>query len=1046
MKKFLKIFFISLGSLVLLLAIVIGVALWIIFTPDRLTPIVRNQAEKFITCPTEIGSVELTFFSTFPGFGIKIDNVALINPIDEANCDTLLQAEQVKANINISALIKNNELILDNIRLSNGSAYAFINSKGEANFDILPQDTTVQDTTAFILPFDQIDVNSIELDNINITYADNLSGIQAEINNFSAKIAASLASMEAIKATLDISPTDIFFIDKETYMEAEVLHFSGKIKGDMQGENINLDISLLPFGLSFCYDGESYLQDMQTQISLQANANLSDFSANIKNLSASFNTLPLNINGSVALDTTNNNITTNLTYDIDSWKIGDLISMIPPSFSSYVEGIEADGILSSNGKITGIYNDSIMPLVDLNLALQNANVYYPELLPLAVNDINGDLNVYTDLTNDDISYVRINNLNAKTRNSTIGTKGTVDHLLSDMYIRLTTNVDLNLSDFKDMVPEDMKVDMAGKLKGDIKTDFSLSQLENLALDKIKASGSFALNSLNVQYDSISLQADRSNINIQLPNSHPSTKNTGFAAVSINSNSLQASMIDGFDASLQNILVGLETSDVRDTANIPGILVRLTAQKVDASLDTMAISIANPIARVSVSPQRRNAEKPRFSVSIKSDELAGNMGEDLKALIDKMDINASVTYNSKEEDIFLKWMPRGKADINNAHITMSSLSYPVEIPAVKMDFNPKELNMEETSLKLGDSDFKLSGKLENIVGYFRGEDFLTGEFVLDSKHTNIDQIMILTSGIGYEEEELMPQENDEEVLSGPYMVPRAMEIMLHTNIKEGTVLDNSIKNIKGDVLVRDGLLFMNDLQFQTKGADMQLTAMYRTPRRNHLYLGLDFHMLNMEIKELLGMVPDLDTIVPMLRSFDGRGEFHIIAELNLDSLYNPKMSQALGAMYINAQDLVLMDGETFSEIARMLRFNKKSENRVDSLSVELTLFRDEIDVYPFMLVMDKYKVIVGGRHNTDMSFDYNITLFESPLPFRASVAVRGTLDDMDFKLTKGKYVDLYRPVRREVMQQNKLNFMEIIKEALLKQVKRSREEEEAANEQ
>ena len=59
MKKALKIFGITLGSIILLLAIVIGSALWVVFTPERLTPIVRNVASEYVKCDHHIGKVVL---------------------------------------------------------------------------------------------------------------------------------------------------------------------------------------------------------------------------------------------------------------------------------------------------------------------------------------------------------------------------------------------------------------------------------------------------------------------------------------------------------------------------------------------------------------------------------------------------------------------------------------------------------------------------------------------------------------------------------------------------------------------------------------------------------------------------------------------------------------------------------------------------------------------------------------------------------------------------------------------------------------------------
>ena len=66
MKRVWKIIGITLGSLLGVVLLVISVALWLVFTPKRLTPIVRQVADKIITAEHEVGQVELTFFSTFP--------------------------------------------------------------------------------------------------------------------------------------------------------------------------------------------------------------------------------------------------------------------------------------------------------------------------------------------------------------------------------------------------------------------------------------------------------------------------------------------------------------------------------------------------------------------------------------------------------------------------------------------------------------------------------------------------------------------------------------------------------------------------------------------------------------------------------------------------------------------------------------------------------------------------------------------------------------------------------------------------------------------
>jgi len=259
-------------------------------------------------------------------------------------------------------------------------------------------------------------------------------------------------------------------------------------------------------------------------------------------------------------------------------------------------------------------------------------------------------------------------------------------------------------------------------------------------------------------------------------------------------------------------------------------------------------------------------------------------------------------------------------------------------------------------------------------------------------------------------------------------------MLNANIKLATIGVDTATNIKGAVQVHDGILLLDGLTFDTPAARMQLTAMYRTPRKNHLYLGIDYHMMDVEISELLTMIPDIDSLMPMLKSFGGRGEFHIAAETYLDSLYNIKKSTLRGAASIQGNNLVLMDGQTFSEIAKTLRFNKKTQNKVDSLSAEFTIFRNEIDVYPFLIVMDKYKAVIAGRHNFDMTFDYHVSVIDCPLPIKLGVDIKGNVDNLSYKLVKCRYAEYFRPTSRHEVESKQLELRQMIRQTLAEKMK------------
>lgn len=263
-----------------------------------------------------------------------------------------------------------------------------------------------------------------------------------------------------------------------------------------------------------------------------------------------------------------------------------------------------------------------------------------------------------------------------------------------------------------------------------------------------------------------------------------------------------------------------------------------------------------------------------------------------------------------------------------------------------------------------------------------------------------------------------------------MVPGKIDLTLNTDIAQATAFGNDIKKVGGEVTIKDGVLVVRQLGFTSDAARMQLTAMYKSPRRNHLYAGIDFHLLDIEIDKLIKMVPQIDSVVPMLKSFAGQAEFHLAAETYLNSKYELKKSTLLGAAAIEGRDLVVLDSETFDKIASLLNFKKSQENKIDSLVVDMTVFRNEVDIYPFVVGMDKYQLILSGRHNLDMSFDYHIDCIS---PIRLGLDIKGTFDDLKFGLTPTRYKNLFVPERRNDIQERTLKLMDLINTSLKEKV-------------
>lgn len=112
--------------------------------------------------------------------------------------------------------------------------------------------------------------------------------------------------------------------------------------------------------------------------------------------------------------------------------------------------------------------------------------------------------------------------------------------------------------------------------------------------------------------------------------------------------------------------------------------------------------------------------------------------------------------------------------------------------------------------------------------------------------------------------------------------------------------------------------------------------------------------------------------------------------------------------------------------------------IDSVSVDFLIKNGVIEIFPFMIEMDRYKVAVGGEHHIDMTFKYHVSLLKSPIPFRAGVDISGSLEKMKFRITKAKYKDIFIPSRRAKVDSTQLNLRKQIRQ-LLQSVKQAADE-------
>lgn len=1036
MKKTLKIVLISLASLILVIAIAVSIALFSIFSPSKLAKIVNNQADKFLTCEFHIDKVGLTFFKTFPKIGLDLENVVLKSPQNTKVSDTLLYVKDCVAALNIRELIKNQHVEINDFSLNEGLANLYIDKTGKNNFNVVrtdPNDTSSLNYT--------IDLQKVKTKDLDIRFLNEQSKLKANIKQLDLTVKGTFAEQN-IDGKLEANAKSLLFV----MADSTKINLSGQnLEASYDGSftNFNLingevDVSLKD-ALLFL-DTSLYVNKLNASFYSKLRADFDAQRYDLKETVVKVDGHSLLVNGLVQQDTTHHGLYTDLQYETDEWNILDILPIIPEAvIGNTLDDITIEGKMQIQGSVKGIYSPSHFPVVTSDIVWKNG-AFAMKGLPLDFEKVNGRFDLDLDLNNQ--SDLTVKTLSATTRKrNQLTVSGTVKNLFGKMLCDIIANGNLHITDFKDFLPE-IFTQYDGKANVNVQTQLSYDPETTFSVDNIsKAVVNGQFKDLKLLYDdTMSVYSPDLQVDLTFPVTEKPYKINEWLNAKVKTSELLIRNIRSHARKEiwgSSIQLDAYTNNLLDSTVELKFATTYQLKQLNMWADTISAQLFQPqgVFVLNNMNQMRldyNGNDVRFYVSNSRQSTISSMGDLIDFTTDKINLQAEIDYKEYEEHPLLQWSPVVKLQTTNAKAVIRDVAHAIELPTLNIDFNPKKCVLKKANLKFGQSDINLTGTITGIEPYLQNKGLLKGNLELVANYLNLNELMAFVDGFGAPDTLLEQAEQlADNKEATPFIVPFGVDVNMNTTIKKALYEEAEFRNIAGRVYVKDGVLVLEEMGLTNDAARMQLTAMYRTPRMNHLFLGFDFHLLDIKIDKLIDMIPEVDTILPMLKAFSGNAEFHFAAETYLKSNYDIKYSTLRGAAAINGHDLVVLDNETYKTIAKKLMFNKKTQNKIDSLSTEITIFRNEVDVYPFLLSIDKYQAIISGRHNLDLTYDYNISLLK---PVRIGLDIIGLEDRLKFKVGKAKYATLFQPEKRKVVEANILELKTLINKTLQENVR------------
>lgn len=957
-KKTLKITGISLASLLIVSLAAIALALHFIFTPAKLTPFITQAANHSLNARVELGSVDLTFFSTFPRFGLRVTNGTLVS---KALRDTMWQRRDTLLTFKKAALVVNpidyltkKKITLYRLTVDSARIYAHIDKEGRANWDILPDstDTTAADSastdTTHLAP-GGIDIRRVALRHAIVTFDDRQARIFANL------------------------------WDANLGLQASLHRGHSMLKLDYSNRNI-----------LFWQDGELLVNRVSAGLRTDLELDRRQRTLTLNNALLDINGLELDLKGTLRRDTTARAADVDLHYSLHAPSIKTVIGLIPQSILKK-GAVDAAGKVQVDGTLKGLYGKGHMPLATLKVNVNQASAHY-EGMPYGIDEITADFTGQVDLMKQQPSYADLKIFHFKGAQTDILADARIDDLLGDPDISFHTQSTIDLTTLSQALPLQEGISIKGKMNADIRLRCRLSSLRNKDLGRIKIGGKLSTEGLAVKDTNRQFELTSNAVLNFIGNDKLG------ARIQIKDMNLRAPSLN---TDIESLQATITSTNPQDTTRIADVECKVEMNRLKAQLaDTLGAFCGHSTATITLQPGKHNPARPQVGLSLKADTLFCRMGE-TKMGMDKAGIGMTA---EQVRDSF--WIPKGIVGFNRLKVSTPMCALPIRMQKTSLTVGNRTISLRNATLRIGRSDLTATGAVYDLYGAMHHNKPLRAKLELTSNNLNCNQLI---RSLSFPTDTLQAETDTTATNLELFVVPRNVDFELTTRLKRVRYGKMVFKDVRGDVDIRNQAIHLKELSMTGMGAEMRTTLIYQARQRKRGYAGFDFRLHNINIAKLVDFAPSLDSIVPMLRSFQGTVDFDVAAETRLDSCLNIKIPSLRSAIHINGDSLVLMDGETFAEISKKFFFKNKEKNLIDSISVNISVKDGNVTVYPFVIEMDRYRAAVGGTQDLNMNFDYHISILKSPIPFKLGLNIRGNLDKMKFGMGKAKYKDAVTPV-------------------------------------
>lgn len=330
-----------------------------------------------------------------------------------------------------------------------------------------------------------------------------------------------------------------------------------------------------------------------------------------------------------------------------------------------------------------------------------------------------------------------------------------------------------------------------------------------------------------------------------------------------------------------------------------------------------------------------------------------------------DVNTNFDMDAIENKAYKRVKSSGQLELTNMVFSLDEMKHPIQINTADLQFAPERIRLNQFEMVTGESDMKITGTLENLVGFFLKDQQLKGEFDLNAKKLVIADLLTKA--------EDNPNDVNTEKTYSP-QIPKFLDGKFVGNAATVIYDDIALQNVTAELTIKDQVVNLKNVSSDLFGGRLVATGLVDT-KTNEPKFEMNLNMDAFDIAKSFTELNVLQALAPIANVLTGK----INTDLSFSGLLNdnfaPQLNSINGSAFaqlfntsLNAENSPML-----KTLSQKVNFLEPEQLELNDVKANLSFENGGVVLQPFTVYVKDIPLDVSGTHNFNNTLNYDVTM-------------------------------------------------------------------------